>query len=87
MIIDDMDRWKAIWLEYVPYCMFPEFQEGVEAHGQPNVRNPHDGVDGQAWDRGLEAAARYMRGDDPRSAPPDPESYAGLLQRIADTGE
>lgn len=50
--------------DYAPYHELPEFIEGFEAYGKtwfcPYV-DPKDGVKAQAWDRGLEFAARSSR--------------------------
>ena len=87
----DDARLTEIVAEYAPYDTLPAFGEGFVAHQSRKYQNPYDGqpaqgVAAQAWDRGLEAAARYARGDDPRNAVPDPRSAAGWLQRIASAG-
>jgi hypothetical protein len=49
--------------EYAPYDHFPEFAEGASDYGNGvNDRGYHD-VKAQAYDRGLEAAMRFIRGD------------------------
>jgi hypothetical protein len=49
--------------EYRPYDTMPEFQEGWDDYmGQRMSLTKHqDGVAGQAYDRGLEAAMRWRR--------------------------
>jgi hypothetical protein len=45
---------------YRPYDSMPEFEEGFAAHATLQYRNPYpSSVAAQAWDRGLDAAARY----------------------------
>jgi hypothetical protein len=57
----------SIVREYRPYDTIPAFGEGFTAHSKRQWCNPYDGdapgngVKAQAWDRGLEAAARYAR--------------------------
>jgi hypothetical protein len=56
--------------EYAPYDTLPEFAEGFLAYGK-TWQNPydesrsasfwHEGHKAQAWDRGLECAARCAR--------------------------
>jgi hypothetical protein len=65
---DHQARLAAIKAEYAPYDRFPEFEESFAAHAKRQYRNPYEGVPAQAWDRGLEAAARFADGDDPRVA-------------------
>jgi Protein of unknown function (DUF3363) len=49
--------------EYAPYDAMPEFRVGFESHARGFYGNPYDAdsVAAQAWDRGLEAAARCAR--------------------------
>jgi len=46
---------------YAPYDKLPAFAEGVKAYTQRRFDNPYEGVDAQAWDRGLEHAMRIAR--------------------------
>jgi hypothetical protein len=60
------DAEREIIESYRPYHTLPAFEEGLAAHAQRIYRNPYDGqpqhgVAAQAWDRGLEAAARIKR--------------------------
>jgi hypothetical protein len=76
-------RLAAIRAEYRPYDRFAAFEEGYQAHAKRQFNNPHpSSVAAQAWDCGLECAARYARGDDPRNVAPDPHSAAGWLARL-----
>jgi hypothetical protein len=61
-------RLTAIRASYAPYDTMPAFDEGFRARAEGGFQNPYDGrkdiagqVAAQAWDRGLEAAARYAR--------------------------
>jgi hypothetical protein len=47
--------------DYAPYHTLDAFQEGAAAYALGVYDNPHDGVDAQAWDRGLEYASRVGR--------------------------
>jgi hypothetical protein len=50
--------------EYAPYDKLPAFESGFNAYGfSVNCPYPPDSVDAQAWDRGLEAAMRWQRGE------------------------
>jgi hypothetical protein len=51
--------------QYAPYHTFPEFAEGVSDYNDRGIwdRTPYDGVKAQAYDRGLEAAMRFIRSD------------------------
>jgi hypothetical protein len=53
----------ALKTEYAPYHTLPEFQEGFEAYARNDYDCPKYDKDykGQAWDRGLECAARWSR--------------------------
>jgi hypothetical protein len=49
---------------YRPYETLPAFHQGFAAYRQHRFKNPYDGlphksVEAQAWDRGLECAARW----------------------------
>jgi hypothetical protein len=63
------DRVWEIIESYEPYNSHPSckpyFNEGMAAYGKRIYDNPYDaansGVKAQAWDRGLEAAARISR--------------------------
>jgi hypothetical protein len=46
--------------EYAPYDKLLSFLKGFDAYGR-TWDNPYEGVDAQAWDRGLECAARTQR--------------------------
>lgn len=48
--------------EYGSYPGFPEFWEGVSDYGERSTRGYAD-VRAQAYDRGQEAAMRFVRGD------------------------
>jgi hypothetical protein len=49
--------------QYRPYDTMPEFEEGFRAYmlDGPHRRDPYDGVQAQAWDRGANAAMLYKR--------------------------
>ena len=49
--------------EYAPYHTFPAFQRGAQDYMDGIYECPYGsgGVDGQAWDRGAEAAMRFCR--------------------------
>lgn len=49
--------------DYAPYDQLPEFWEGVKAYQDGNWDCPYDGVQGQAWDRGLEYGMRLVRAE------------------------
>jgi hypothetical protein len=74
--------------EYRPYDTMPEFQEGFRAYqlDGPHRRDPYDGVQAQAWDRGANAAMLYKRALALLDAPPEninavqPGWLARLLQ-------
>jgi hypothetical protein len=53
---------EAIWAEYAPYHTMPKFDEGFADYlaGRFGTKN-YRGVEGQAYDRGLEAGSRAMR--------------------------
>jgi hypothetical protein len=51
----------ALACEYAPYDTITAFGEGFVAYQSHQYRNPYDGVNGQAWDRGAECAMRYAR--------------------------
>jgi hypothetical protein len=68
--------------EYAPYDAMPEFQEGFAARRERRYRNPYQGVPAQAWDRGLDAAARYASGADPRRLKSEPAAEPGWLGRL-----
>jgi hypothetical protein len=75
--------------EYRPYDTMPEFQEGFRAYQLDGAhrRDPYDGVKGQAWDRGANAAMLYARAmahldADPVKAAAEP----GWLARLLRTG-
>jgi hypothetical protein len=75
-------RLAAIKAEYDGYERHPAFEEGYAAHGKHQYRNPYpSSVAAQTWGRGLEAAARYARGDDPRDKP-KPAAITGWLARL-----
>jgi hypothetical protein len=53
-----------ICAEYRPYDAMPSFREGFDAYGKDGAHrlNPYGSdVDGQAWDRGANAAMFYAR--------------------------
>lgn len=52
---------KIIVKSYAPYDTHEAFCEAFYAYRHGRYDNPHDGIAGQAWDRGLEAAMRYER--------------------------
>jgi hypothetical protein len=61
----DHVRLEAIAKTYAPYDRFPAFWQGVEDYlnGVHKVwEDRAGGVDGQAYDRGLNAAMRLQRG-------------------------
>jgi hypothetical protein len=49
--------------EFRPYDTMPEFQEGFDAYQKDGAfrRDPYDGVQAQAWDRGANTAMLYQR--------------------------
>jgi hypothetical protein len=47
--------------EYAPYDQMREFEEGSTAYLEGEYEGPYQGVQAQAWDRGMEAAMRYTR--------------------------
>jgi hypothetical protein len=48
--------------EYTPYFRMQSFYDGWKAYEQGNYQCPYNAnsVDAQAWDRGLEAAMRWL---------------------------
>jgi hypothetical protein len=58
-----MKTFPEIAAEYAPYHTLREFQIGSQDYMDGNHRNGdhYDGVAGQAWDRGHEAAMRFTR--------------------------
>ena len=53
---------EAIWAEYAPYNKMPKFDEGFADYlAGRNRYMEFNGVEGQAYDRGLEAGSRAMR--------------------------
>jgi hypothetical protein len=55
------DLFRKIAADYAPYDGMIAFTQGALAFGQCIFDNPHEGVNAQAWDRGLEAAMRFAR--------------------------
>jgi hypothetical protein len=47
--------------EYAPYDKMTAFDEGMRDYGHGNVSDNYNGVDAQAYDRGLECAMRIAR--------------------------
>jgi hypothetical protein len=52
--------------EYAPYNTLAAFEAGFEAYARGDYRNPfdgqpHQGAHAQAWERGIECAARWDR--------------------------
>ncbi|EJW11708.1 hypothetical protein A33M_2905 [Rhodovulum sp. PH10] len=86
------DALAALAAEYAPYDTHEAFGEGFVAHQRGEYRNPYDGrtdgrgqVAAQAWDRGLECAARYSRLGHEADAPAVPPRHpAPNLDRLAD---
>ena len=59
-----MDRIEAIKAEYEPYNAMRAFEVGYDGYMAGNwMEAEYEGVDGQAYDRGMEAAMRVKRGD------------------------
>lgn len=52
---------EALWKGYAPYDNFPEFYEGFGNYLLGKHDRQYDGVQAQAYDRGLEAGSRAMR--------------------------
>jgi hypothetical protein len=53
---------NEIAAEYAPYHTLPAFAKGAEDYMDSKFDCPFaGGVDGQAWDRGMEAAMRFTR--------------------------
>jgi hypothetical protein len=54
--------------DYAPYHTLPAFNEGITDYMEWRFNNPYtasgDGVNAQAWDRGLEYAMRVVRWND-----------------------
>ena len=48
--------------EYAPYDRMPEFWQGFDDYNcGSDIHMRHDGVQGQAYDRGRECAMRYRK--------------------------
>lgn len=62
----DYSRLDRIAKTYAPYHTLPAFWQGVDDYENHTMRHrdEYQGVDGQAYDRGLNAAMRWLRGDD-----------------------
>ncbi len=54
---------KAIEAEYAPYHTMVAFEVGFDTYINNWMSRDCDGVDGQAYDRGMECAMRVMRGE------------------------
>jgi hypothetical protein len=73
--------------DYRPYDTMPEFGEGFAGHQVRQRHENDDGVKGQAYDRGANAAMLYARA--PAfldAAPVKPNPAPGWLQRLLRTG-
>ena len=60
----DHSRLDRIAKTYAPYHTLPAFWQGVEDYGHRNWSHHYTGVQGQAYDRGLNTAMRFQRGED-----------------------
>jgi hypothetical protein len=58
-----MKTFNQLAAEYAPYHTLAAFRRGAQDYMDGNFTCPYGsaGVDGQAWDRGMEAAMRYAR--------------------------
>jgi hypothetical protein len=58
-----MKTFNEIAAEYAPYHQMKEFQVGAQDYMDGNHRNGdnYNGVAGQAWDRGANAAMRFTQ--------------------------
>lgn len=52
---------EAIWAEYAPYHTLPKFDEGFADYLAGRFGKEYQDVDGQAYDRGMEAGIKAMR--------------------------
>ena len=59
--VDVKRSYTEIAAEYAPYNTMPEFQRAAQDYMDRIARNMGNGVAAQAYDRGLEAAMRYVR--------------------------
>jgi hypothetical protein len=60
-----MSSLPMIAKEYAPYHTLPAFTAGFRSYGTVyQERNPYDGMNAQAWDRGLECGMRVARWTD-----------------------
>jgi hypothetical protein len=55
------DILTEIVADYAPYETLAAFGEGFVAYQHGTYRNPYEGLNAQAWDRGANAAMRYAR--------------------------
>jgi hypothetical protein len=60
-----MKTFNELAHEYRPYHEMPAFQKGAEDYMDGNYAcpyaEPHQGLQAQAWDRGLECAMRFTQ--------------------------